>query len=190
MARLFLAITPPTEIRLKLAVLDPGITGLHWTPASQIHLTLAFLGEVTADTEAAATTALDGIHASGFAMHLHGLACFGGKRPHVIFARPEPQPALDALQTRIVAQLSNIGIALDPKPFHPHVTVARIKQVHPAKLHPLLETHHDTEFGSWRVESFSLFASTLDPAGAIHTLRRSWILPLPPEDHCGKVATP
>ena len=44
--RMFVAIELPAGLAGELAALDPRIPGLRWLPAGQLHLTLAFLGDV------------------------------------------------------------------------------------------------------------------------------------------------
>jgi 2'-5' RNA ligase len=45
--RLFIGLEVPAICGETLAQLDPGIRGLRWLPAEQLHLTLSFLGGVT-----------------------------------------------------------------------------------------------------------------------------------------------
>ena len=51
--RLFVAIDLPESTRQLLASLDPQIRGVRWIEATQMHLTLAFFGDVADDTELA-----------------------------------------------------------------------------------------------------------------------------------------
>ncbi|MBE0504193.1 MAG: hypothetical protein IBX46_08710 [Desulfuromonadales bacterium] len=44
--RLFIAIELPVELKTALVKLRRDLPGARWVPAAQIHLTLAFLGEV------------------------------------------------------------------------------------------------------------------------------------------------
>lgn len=174
MARLFFALTPPHAIREPLAALDPQLPEVRWIPHTQLHLTLVFLGEIA--DESAVILALDDLEASAFQLALTGIACFGGQRPHVIYAKPSPQPMLAALQSAIAARLTANGIDYDAKPFHPHITVGRVKSCPLERIQPLLDQHATTDFGHWQVDHFSLFASTLNPEGAIHQERHRWCL--------------
>jgi 2'-5' RNA ligase len=60
------------------------------------------------------------------------------------------------------------GLEADLKPFHPHITVARAKDVSRSALRPFLHQHAETEFGMWKVSEFVLFSSVLSSAGATH----------------------
>ena len=68
------------------------------------------------------------------------------------------------------------GLEPDLKPFHPHITVGRMRDVSCAMLKSFLRLHAETEFGLWKVTGFVLFSSVLDPEGSTHTveLRREF----------------
>lgn len=52
MLRLFIALRPPAEMRARLLATMHGVAAARWQTDAQLHLTLAFLGEVDeADAE-------------------------------------------------------------------------------------------------------------------------------------------
>jgi 2'-5' RNA ligase len=57
------------------------------------------------------------------------------------------------------------GLEPDLKPFHPHITVGRAKDVSRSVLRPFLQKHADAEFGIWKVSEFTLFSSVLSSNG-------------------------
>jgi len=62
------------------------------------------------------------------------------------------------------------GLEPDLKPFHPHITLARMRGVSRAMLKPFLRRHAETEFGLWNVTGFVLFSSVLAPEGSSYTV--------------------
>ena len=74
------------------------------------------------------------------------------------------------LRRQIVEAVEAVPITLEAGRFHPHITLARLKEVPLHKLRLLLENHQARDFGVVPCRHFSLFASTLGPAGAVHEL--------------------
>lgn len=95
-----------------------------------LHLTLAFLGDVDADVErrvreAVSLTALAG-HPMELALGKLGFFDHHGRL--VIWRGLTPGKGFDdlvALQARLVRELASRGIALDARPYRPHVTLVR-----------------------------------------------------------------
>jgi 2'-5' RNA ligase len=102
-----------------------------WVDLIDIHLTLAFLGELDdaqlADAIQAATAAA--LQVRPFSYTLSHLGVFGPPRqPRVIWMGiEEPSGSLRRLQRILSQQLALCGFQLDNKPFSPHLTLARIK---------------------------------------------------------------
>src|SRR5207244_12434158 len=57
----------------------------------------------------------------------------------------------------------------DLRPWHPHITIARCRDVAPQSLRNFLKSNVDLDAGMIRVDSFHLYSSKLTPAGPIHT---------------------
>ena len=64
--RLFVAIDLPESTRQLLANLDPHIRGVRWIDPAQMHLTLAFFGDVADDIELALREKLGSIEFGAF----------------------------------------------------------------------------------------------------------------------------
>jgi 2'-5' RNA ligase len=60
------------------------------------------------------------------------------------------------------------GLEPDLRPFHPHITVGRARELSRPALQPFLKQHHDEEFGLFKVEGFTLFSSVLSPEGSTY----------------------
>jgi len=169
--RMFVAIDLPEEVRAGLAGLDPRLAGLRWLGASQMHLTLCFLGEVAEEREGRLIAGLAAIRVARFSLALKGLGCFARNRqPAVVWAGvAHAAPGLFRLHQQVGAAVLAAELGADltaqEKPFHPHVTVGRCKGVAAAVLQPLLERHEHSDFGAFEVSGFTLYASILHPHG-------------------------
>jgi RNA 2',3'-cyclic 3'-phosphodiesterase len=60
------------------------------------------------------------------------------------------------------------GIEPELRPWHPHITLARCRDISTQALRKFLQTRADFDAGMIRVEAFHLYASQLTPAGPIH----------------------
>jgi len=121
--RLFIAITLSEKAKTSLcSAMDglrrDGVRG-RFTAPEKLHLTLAFLGEREDSTEA--ERVLAGLSFRPFFLTLSGSGSFGD----VLWAGVERSPQLEALDAQLRAALTKAGIAFDPKPFRPHITLVR-----------------------------------------------------------------
>jgi 2'-5' RNA ligase len=65
------------------------------------------------------------------------------------------------------------GLEPDLRPWHPHITIARCRDVSAQSLRKFLQANGEFDAGMIRVESFHLYSSKLTPAGPIHTREMS-----------------
>ncbi|MDQ7988769.1 MAG: RNA 2',3'-cyclic phosphodiesterase [Candidatus Dactylopiibacterium sp.] len=121
--------------------------------AADLHLTLAFLG----DLAPAACLRLQAL-AGGLALppcELAFTALDYWAHNRVLWARLADWPAPMAEFTRQLHDaLRQAGFRLDPRPFQPHVTLARAAPAPHAPLPPVADVP------AWRVEGWRLAAST------------------------------
>ena len=168
MPRLFVALDLPEAAQRALASLREGAFDVRWTPPERYHLTLRFLGDVEAADAVAG--ALADVRARPFRLRLSGLGVFpSARKPRVLIARAEAEPALEALHRRVEAALGLLGAEPDPKPFRPHVTLARFRRNPPpsSDLRAYLNAYRDVDV-AWDVRRFVLYESLLRPKGAQH----------------------
>ena len=176
--RAFIAIDTGEEIRSKLAVLQQEMkqTGadVRWSKPDTLHPTLAFPGNIPAETIKPLGMALDRqLHSEKrFKITARGLGLFGRrKRPGVVWTGIQPSPDLEDVRERVLMALMKSGIALEETTFHPHLTLGRFKSSdNAAPLFELLEKQRDVVFGETLVDSAHLYASDLAPEGAVHTV--------------------
>ncbi len=168
--RLFVGIDLPHDCKAVLAELDPRIRGLRWLPESQIHLTMSFLGDVDETKQGVLEESLRQVHVPPFFLPLSGMGSFNARgRPSVVWVGiGHGHPHLFALHRKIQDAVIHAGLEPDLKPFHPHVTVARVRDLSRQSLQPFLRKFAETEFGMFNVTGFTLYSSVLSPEGANH----------------------
>ena len=168
--RLFVGLEIPESSRATLAELDTGIAGMRWLPPSNYHLTLSFLGQVNQEHEDDLRDALADVKVSPFFLPIIGLDTFGGAKPSVLWAGVgTAHPHLFALHKQVQDAVLRAGLEPELKSFHPHITVARARDLKRAALEPFLRRHKETEFGLWRVNGLTLFSSRVSPEGSSYT---------------------
>ena len=173
------------QVRLKQAGADVG-----WVAPVNIHLTLLFLGTVFESQASAPAAAIDGITAvyQPCTLEVKGIGYFGrAQSPRVIWAgltgncltgnrltgnclTDDLQPLL-ALQREIASAAKRTGIFSDDKPFHPHLTIGRVRSSRRAQelLHAI-EPCRGTALGPLAIKSVRLMKSELTAQGPIYTM--------------------
>ncbi|SOC07636.1 RNA 2',3'-cyclic phosphodiesterase [Rhodobacter maris] len=136
-----------------------------------LHLTLAFLGDLERPALEAVHEALEVLRFVPFEIALAGLDTYGAPdRVETLVLNARPNPALEALQAKVAQAVRRAGVVLERRRFRPHVTIARFgKSFGPgaaAKLGALMQARGDVVLPGWRVERFALLASHLSREGA------------------------
>jgi 2'-5' RNA ligase len=138
--RTFIAIELTDKLRAELVRqldrLRHAAPEVRWVEPANLHLTLAFLGELDDERLAAATDAAEAAAAQGqpFRLATAGLGYFGAPHaPRVIWAGIGGESArLAQLHAALAEALDQRGFPREERPFAPHVTLARVKQPLPA----------------------------------------------------------
>ncbi len=169
--RLFIGFELPGSIRTELASLDLHIKGLRRIATEQLHLTMSFLGDVAPEREEELRERLEKVHVPAFFLPVAGVGTFGGERPTLIWAGVgKGHPHLFALHQHIQDAVLQAELEPGLKPFHPHITLGRMRGVSRAALKPFLRRYAETEFGLWKVTGFALFSSRVSEDGSIYTV--------------------
>jgi 2'-5' RNA ligase len=169
--RLFVSIELPESVASTLAELGPQIRGVRWLEPRQMHLTLAFLGNISAEIQEMFSEKLSAISWKSFFLPLVGLGTFPSKGwPKIIWIGVGTgHPHLFQLHKRVQEAILAVGLEPDLRRFHPHVTLARCRDVSPQTVRPFLKSHSAFDAGLIHVESFNLNSSELTPAGSVYT---------------------
>ena len=175
--RLFVAIDPPETVRAQLAGICCGLPDARWTPLTQLHLTLCFIGDVDGSAFLDISEALSDCTAAPFALRFKGVGFFPPRGlPRVVWAGVERSEPLQVLQRKIVTRLFQLGVEPDNRRFSPHLTLARLGDTPPAKVGRWLE--HNGLFAAepFTVDRFLLYSSVLGRKGASHTVEQEYLL--------------
>jgi 2'-5' RNA ligase len=169
--RLFIAIDIPDSTRQILAALDPHVRGVHWTDPTQMHLTLGFLGDVAEEPGLAVREKISAIEFRAFFLPIVGVGTFPVKgAPKIIWIGVgRAHPHLFQIHKRVQEAALAAGLEPDLRPWHPHVTIARCRNVSAQSLRKFLHVNTDLDAGMFQVKNFHLYSSQLTPAGPIHT---------------------
>jgi 2'-5' RNA ligase len=153
-----------------------------WTRPESWHLTLRFLGDdvseafVSRFAEDVGTAAMETVPGEILA---GSPAVFPERgRPRVLGVGFAPSPGLESISNlarRAEEAVVRFGAPPEDRPFHPHVTFARIRESWPREA---VEEYRQEvaawTFPPWRARSFVLFESRLGPDGAVHTPLHEW----------------
>jgi len=171
MKRLFVAIDPPETIKRSLAELDPHLPGARWVSPAQLHLTLGFFGAVAESTEAALIERLNAIQFKTFVLPIRGIGTFPAKGPPKIIwvGVGNGHPHLFQIHKRVQDAALAADVEPDLRPWHPHITLARCRDVSLQAARKFLACSAAVDAGIFRVEEFHLYSSTLTPAGSVYT---------------------
>ena len=171
--RTFFAIELPDPIRAQAitqtASLKRDYPHFKWVGEQNLHITLAFLGNVEASK-------IDSIielaqsnppPESPFELRLTNFGTFpNAKRPRVLWLGIDNAYRLAQLAQWSADITKQLDIAADnSNPFHAHVTVARIPKPPPSTLQTALDTAPEWPSDAFQVCHVSLFTSTLTPNG-------------------------
>ena len=125
--RLFFAIELPADVQQQLV----QWRAQHFAPeagrpiaAANLHLTLAFLGEISAEKQKALETLAGRIRQPGFTLTLDDAGQWLRSRVVWLGSRQPPRGLLQ-LADMLRAQAARSGCYQSPQPFHPHITLLR-----------------------------------------------------------------
>lgn len=167
--RLFIAIELPADLKKMLGKLRADIPGVRWIPSEQVHLTLAFLGEVEEKAVGRLNGKLGRIQAPAFELRFSGTGCFPDRhRPRVLWIGLEPEPRLNDLAAKVCEAALACGIPMEERPFSAHITLARFKSPAPREADDFLNRHRKVALPPFSAREFILFRSSLNPQGAVH----------------------
>jgi 2'-5' RNA ligase len=170
MIRLFVGLSLPDAARQRLTALARGLPGARWIPPENHHLTLAFVGEVDFPRAEALAEKLAGIAHPAVEVRLSGLGLAGdAHRARTLWMAAARTPPLIALQARVVRACRAADCPAEARRFAPHVTLARLRTVDPARLQDYLTANGAAACDPFVADAFMLYSSRLSPAGSVYT---------------------
>jgi 2'-5' RNA ligase len=133
-----------------------------------IHLTLKFLGNVSAAKLEEVKSALAQVTFPPFSLEIKGAGAFPNlKRMNVVWVGiGEGWSQVELIYEQTERILHQLGFSRETRPFSPHITVARVKSGRKRdEIAAFLGHLTDESFGTFNVESFRLKESVLSPSG-------------------------
>lgn len=155
-----------------------GIKNARWVPQDQMHLTLRFLGNCDENQFQDTLAALSQVRIQTFSISPEGVGYFPPRgNPRVLWVGIKQCPELLALRKSIDTALSRTGLAEERKKFHPHITVARMRDnTHSSAIIPFLTQNSLFKTERSTVKEFHLYSSILRQDGALHRIEETYTL--------------
>ena len=174
--RVFCAIELPPEVRARAAEhiarlreRAPKVRA-SWDRAEKLHITLKFLGEIEQARVEALTHAAERASQSvpGIDLSIEGAGAFPPRGlPRVLWLGVlDPSGGLARLQHRLEDECTLEGFAREERPFHPHLTIARLRTPEGARRLAALHKELGFEAVSLAATELTVVRSELGPGGS------------------------
>lgn len=141
---------------------------LTWVAVDRLHVTLRFIGEVSAGQADAIGGALaPPIGCRAFTLTIGGVGTFPLRgSPRVIWVGiRDGQEAMAAVHREVSIRLEGCGVPPDARDYHPHLTLARIRDAAGLRARDVLEGAPQGPLGVTPVEAITLFESRVSSKG-------------------------
>ena len=178
--RIFIAIELPASVRQKIKVhIDrlrasvPEATAA-WSREENLHLTLKFLGDTPVsqiETLAQAAKRSTG-KTHSFELIVKGSGAFPQRgQPRVLWVGIEDiSGQLGKLQHALEQECAQAGFAPEQRPFHPHLTIARLRKPHGSRQLAAVHEELGFEAETVPVSALAVVRSELRSGGSRHTV--------------------
>ncbi len=178
--RSFIAIPVPEEIARDLAPVQATIPIGRIVLPENLHLTLAFLGDVAEAMLEEVHFALATLRQPAFEITLAGLDAFGAERPATLNIIAQANAGLGELQRRVRSRLHGLGLEIERRRFVPHVTLARFPKSMTleecGRIGRFLAARADLRLPPFRATAFCLYESILTADRAHYEVLESYPL--------------
>ena len=176
--RLFLAIDLDDPVRGAIAAEQAriataiGRSPLKLVAPDHLHLTLVFLGDVRGDGPAALRAAVAApLTESPFDVVFETLGVFPARgAPRVLWIGVgEGAPELIALERRMAGRVAELGLAVERRAFHPHLTLGRWRDARPQDRAAVLDLPRAPRGPHLHVDHVTLYQSHLSSSGSTYS---------------------
>lgn len=143
--RLFVAINFNTETRSRLLALRDELRncskGGNFSVPENLHLTLAFLGECSAEQQASVKAAMDTVCFESFPINIERIGRFKREGSDIWWAGVSGNKPLLDLQQLLADKLMAAGFLLEERKYTPHITLGRrvVTEASPWTIEPFGE---------------------------------------------------
>jgi RNA 2',3'-cyclic 3'-phosphodiesterase len=157
-------------LRDRLVRIAPGLDA-RWISPPNLHITLWFIGEVDDERAAAIQGALGPrFDTPVFTLAVAGCGAFPPSGPPRViwFGVTDGAGSMVDLYRDVARRLVPLGFEAERRPYSPHLTIARVKDMPRSSSRTFREMLADTaaDLGSCRIGNVTLFRSRLSPKGA------------------------
>lgn len=171
--RIFVAIMLPEALWRAAGELQLALGCGRPVAEENLHLTLLFADEISEAQAQELHEALEAVHLPRFALELAGIEVMGApERPEAVVLGVRTNPALEALQAKVVGAARRAGLELPRRRFRPHVTLARFGSRFDAqsgaRLGRLLQARGDVVLPAFEVRAFAMVQSHLHHDGSVY----------------------
>jgi 2'-5' RNA ligase len=178
--RLFLAVDLDAAARAAIAATQKRVAAaladsaskISWVKPDRMHLTVVFLGEVA---EARVPPLVESIgrdiDGKPFEIAFENVGVFPERgAPRVVWVGVSgADAALHDLYAELVRRVAAPDIAIESRPFHPHLTLGRFKTSRPSDRRRVLAVAQAGRIASVTVEGVTLYHSRLSSEGPTYT---------------------
>jgi len=178
--RVFIAIELPASVRQKLTAhigrLRESVpeASASWSREGNLHLTLKFLGDTPVSqietlSQAAKRAATE---VSSFELIVKGCGAFPPRgQPRVLWIGIEdPSGQLGQLHRALEDECAHAGFGREQRPFHPHLTIARLRKPHGSRQLAVMHEEIGFEAETVSVSALAVVRSELRSEGSTHTV--------------------
>jgi RNA 2',3'-cyclic 3'-phosphodiesterase len=165
-SRLFFALWPDSETRIKLAQLSRTIEAkaINLVRPDNYHVTLVFIGRVNKASELLIKQRVVDIASEPFTITFGHLSYWNKPKVLCLTSQYPVQQAM-LLAEKLNSAVVSCAISTDNKPYNPHVTLAR---------HIPAFDEQDCEPIVWKADSFCLVESCSGVDGVIYQVKQQW----------------
>lgn len=182
--RIFIAIDIPHDVKKELtrvqnAVRELELCKANYVGVEQLHITMKFIGDMAFNDIKALREQLRGIRLSITQARLGHLDFFGSKdHIKILFAHCVCPPLSELAQEIDVRYAIAQGTTMEEesRPFVPHITLARIKQVYDRDALLYAINTYEVEPIEFEITEFQLYESVLHQEGPEHTVLETYLL--------------
>jgi len=169
--RAFFGLPVPEALRQELgpylAACAATAPDFRWVPAANLHLTVRFIGTVERTAIENIADRLAQRSLVEFELALGGVGAFRrGRMVRVVWLQVSSGvEAARELAVQVETECAAVGLTAEPRPFQPHLTLARARARDGAPLPPLPDP---PQLDPWRADELVLYRSHLGRAGSVY----------------------
>jgi 2'-5' RNA ligase len=176
--RSFLALTLPDPVRAALLRAQGTLPTGRPVPEENLHLTLAFLGDVPDAVLEEIDVVLSSTRLAAPCISFGGLGTFAEMEQGLVFAEVLADDTLVHLQAKVTRIARAAGADLPRRRFRPHVTLMRANRQPKGPARDRLATTLGLrpDIPGFTATRLALYQSRLGPRGAQHTILADYAL--------------